>query len=173
MAEEGKRQDEPETDHFTSSVIVRVAIASPPKVVTTTITPLNLGTTAPELTAIVGWEGIETLSSSVRVEAGAEPWSRLLTLLWAVLGPDTTPEPDVFRAGNWSGMVLTAQELDGPLHHSVLVVVDRDHGNARLIRSDPTREELEISIPTEVRELDAGLALVEMTSRLLAGRSCS
>jgi hypothetical protein len=158
-------------DLFTGTLTIRVATVSPPNVIAATVTPLNLATSDPELTAIVGWEGIQTLSSTVRLEADSHPWSRLVHLLWAVLGPDTTPEPAELVAGAWSGVVLSTQELDGPLHHSVLVVVERADWSARLIRSDRNRLGLELPIPVELRSLDAGSVLVEMTSRLLVGQS--
>src|SRR5438093_3327219 len=104
--EEGQAAME-DSDLFTGALVVRVATLAPPKVVAATVTPLNLGTNEPELTAIVAWEGIETVTSSVRLEADPQPWSRLLHLLWAVLGPDTTPESDELRAGNWSSVVLS------------------------------------------------------------------
>jgi hypothetical protein len=164
-------QDSDGTDLFTGSLTIRVATVSPPNVIAATVTPLNLATSAPELTAIVGWEGILTLSSTVRLEADSHLWSRLVHLLWAVLGPDTAPEPAEFAAGAWSSVVLSTQELDGPLHHSVLVVVERDDWSARLIRSNRNLLGLELPIPVELRSLDAGSVLVEMTSRLLVGQS--
>jgi hypothetical protein len=171
MPDSNDQEDVEATDLFTGTLTVRVATVSPPNVIAATVTPLNLGTSDPELTAIVGWEGILTLSSSVRLEADAQPWSRLLHLLWAVLGPDTAPEPQEFRAGQWSSVVLSTQEFDGPLHHSVLVVVERDGWSATLLRSDRSRPGLELPIPIALRSLDAGSVLVEMTSRLIVGQS--
>ena len=158
-------------DLFTGSLTIRVATVSPPNIIAATVTPLNLATSDPELTAIVGWEGIPTLNSTVRLEADSHPWSRLVHLLWAVLGPDTTPEPAEFGAGAWSSVVLSTQELDGPLHHSVLVVIERADWSATLIRSDRSQRGRELPIPVELRSLDAGSELVEMTSRLLVGQS--
>ena len=160
-----------DTDLFTGTLTIRVAIDSPPTVIAATVTPLNLGTCDPELTALVGWEGIRTLSTNIRLEADVDPWSRLLHLLWGVLGPDTAPEPAEFGAGVWSSVVLSTQEFDGPLHHSVLVVVEREDWSATLIRSDRSKQGATLPIPFALRSLDAGSVLVEMTSRLLVGQS--
>ena len=159
-----------DADRYMGPLVVRVATLSQPGVIAATVTPLNLGTNDPEVTAIVGWEGINTLNSHVGAEADVEPWSRCLNLLWAVLGPHTAPEPDKFHSESWSSVVLSMQELDGALHHCVLVVLERDDWSAKLIRSDARRQGAELEIPVELRTLDAGSVLVEMTSRLIVGR---
>ena len=103
-----------DADLFTGAFVVRIAALEPQRVITAVITPLNLGTAEPELTAIVGWEGIETVSSSVGLEVDAGPeradaWSRFLQLLWVVFGPTTLPEPEAFGPGRWSSIVLSTQ----------------------------------------------------------------
>lgn len=168
--------DAPEDgDLFTGTFTVRIAALSPQRVIAATVTPLNLGTNDPELTALVGWEGIEIVSSSVRIvlEPGPEqsdPWLRFLQLLWVVLGPKTLPEPDALGPGRWSSIVLSTQELDGALQHSVLVVVDRVREAAWLIRSDPARPGAELTMPVALLEMDAGTVLAEMASKLIVGR---
>ena len=164
-----------DADLFTGAFIVRIAALEPQRVITAVITPLNLGTGESKLTAIVSWEGIETVSSSVGLEVDAGPerpdaWSRFLLLLWAVFGPTTLPEPEAFGPGRWSSIVLSTQELDGESHHSVVVVIDRAHQAARLLRSDPTRPGAEVRMDAHLPMTDAGSALVEMTSRLILGR---
>ena len=169
--QDAESQDADDTDLFTGDLTVRVAAVSPPRVIAAMVTPLNLGTREPELTAIVGWEGIATLRSTVQLEAEVHPWSRLVHLLWAVLGPDTAPEPAQLAGGAWSSVVLSTQDFDGAPHHSVLVVVELAKCSARLIRSDQGRPGRELPIPVEIGSLDVGSVLAEMTSRLLVGRS--
>jgi hypothetical protein len=168
--------DAPEdADLFAGAFVVRIAALAPQRIIAATVTPLNLGTEEAELTAIVGWEGIETLSTSVgmEVEPGPEqsnPWLRFVQLLWAVFGPKSLPEPEAFGSGRWSSIVLSTQELDGELQHAVVVVVDRVGGTARLVRSDPARAGAELRIPADLLEMDAGSVLVEMASRLIPKR---
>jgi len=174
-AKDGVEDDAEDADLFTGAFIVRIAALAPQRVIAATVTPLNLGTNEPELTAIVGWEGIETVSTSVSLQAepgcgAANAWLRFMQLLWAVFGPKTLPEPEALGPGRWSSIVLSTQELDGELHHSVLVAVDRSHGTARLARSDPARQGAEVQLPVDLLTMDAGTVLVEMTSRLLLGR---
>jgi hypothetical protein len=170
------RQDVPEdADLFAGAFVVRIAALAPQRIIAATVTPLNVGTEEAELTAIVGWEGIETLSTSVglEVEPGPEQsvaWLRFMQLLWAVFGPKTLPEPEAFGPGRWSSIVLSTQELDGELQHSVVVVVDRADGTARLVRSDPARGGAELRIPADLLAMDAGSVLVEMVSRLILKR---
>jgi hypothetical protein len=170
------QQDAPEAaDLFAGAFVVRIAALEPMRLIAATVTPLNLGTDEAELTAIVGWEGIETVSTSVglEVEPGPEPsvvWLRFMHLLWAVFGPKTLPEPEAFGPGRWTSIVLSTQELDGELQHSVVVVVDRSGGTARLVRSDPARVGAELQMPANLLTMDAGSVLVEMTSRLILGR---
>lgn len=164
-----------DADLFTGAFIVRIAALEPKRIITSTVTPLNLGTDEAELTAIVGWEGIETASTSVglKLEPGPEQsvvWLRFMHLLWAVFGPKTLPEPEAFGPGRWASIVLSTQELDGELQHSVVVVVDRPGGTARLVRSDPARAGAELRIPADLLTMDAGSVLVEMASRLILGR---
>jgi len=164
-----------DADLFTGAFIVRIAALEPKRIITATVTPLNLGTDEAELTAIVGWEGIETVSTSVGLELEPGPeqsvaWLRFIQLLWAVFGPTTLPEPEAFGPGRWTSIVLSTQELDGELQHSVVVVVDRSGGTARLVRSDPARVGAELQMPTDLLTMDAGSVLVEMASRLILGR---
>lgn len=162
-------------DVFSGAYVVRIAALSPQRIITATVTPLNLGTTEADLEAVVSWEGIDTVSTSVHTEfepgaAYFDPWVRFLRLLWAVLGPKTVPEPKDFGAGKWSSIVLSSQELDGALQHAIVVVVDRERGTASLVRSDPTRQGAEVVVPKELLQRDAGTVLTEMTSRLIRGR---
>jgi hypothetical protein len=165
-----------DADIFTGALIVRIAALEPQRVIAATVTPFNLGMDDAELIAMVGWEGIDTMNSSVAidVEPGdpeqSAPWLRFLQLLWAVFGPETLPEPEVFGPGRWSSIVLSTQELDGELQHSVLVVVDRVRESAWLIRSDPTRQSDAVLVPAELLVMDAGAVLTEMASRLILGR---
>jgi hypothetical protein len=163
-------------DLFSGAYVVRIAALSPQRIITATVTPLNLGTSEEDLEAVVSWEGIDTVSTTVRteLEPGAayfDPWLRFLRLLWVVLGPKTVPEPKDFAAGKWSSIVLSSQELDGALQHGVVVVVDRDREIASLVRSDPTRQGAELAVPKELLQRDAGTALTEMTSQLVRKRS--
>lgn len=170
-------QDAPEyADLFTGAFTVRIAALSPQRVIAATVTPLNLGTDEPELTAVVSWEGLETVSSSVRIEvepgpAQFDPWLRFLLLLWAVLGPKTLPEAEAFGPGRWTSVVLSTQELDGALHHSVVVVVDRVREAAWLVRSDPTRHGAEVEVSASMLKMDAGTLLTEMVSKLILERA--
>lgn len=66
--------------------------------------------------------------------------------------------------------MLSTQELDGALQHSVLVVVDRVREAAWLIRSDPARRGAELTMPVALLEMDAGTVLAEMASKLIVGR---
>lgn len=163
-------------DLFTAAFVVRIAALAPPRIIAATITPLNLGTNDSDLMAMVGWEGIETVSTAVetKVEPGPElsaPWLRFLQLLWAVFSPKTLPEPEAFGSGRWSSIVLSTQELDGELQHSVLVVVDRARQTAQLVRSDPTRQGAQLRVPADLLTMDAGTVLTEMSSRLILGRA--
>ena len=168
-----------DADLFSGVFTVRIATLSPPQVITATITPLSLGQCEPCLTALVGWEGINTVSSSVgfdvEVHPGepTNPWWLFLRLLSIVLGPETTPEPDIFGSGRWSSIVLATHELDGAQQHSVLVVVERVTATATLIRSDATRAGAEQAIPAALLSLEAGTVLVDMASRLILGRPWS
>jgi hypothetical protein len=170
------QEEAPEdADLFTGAFVVRVAALAPPRIIAATVTPLNLGTEEAALTAIVGWEGIETVSTSVGLELEPVPersvaWLRFMQLLWAVFGPTTLPEPEAFGPGRWTSIVLSTQELDGELQHSVVVVVDRAGGTARLVRSDPARLGAELQMPADLLTMDAGSVLVEMASRLILGR---
>jgi hypothetical protein len=162
-------------DLFSGAYVVRIAALSPLRIITATVTPLNLGTTEADLEAVVSWEGIDTVSTSVRteLEPGAayfDPWVRFLRLLWVVLGPKTVPEEKEFGADKWSCIVLSSQELDGALQHAIVVVVDLERGTASLVRSDPGRQGAEVAIPRELLHRDAGTVLTEMTSRLIRGR---
>ena len=162
-------------DLFSGAYVIRIAALSPRRIITATVTPLNLGTDESDLEAVVAWEGIDTVSTSVRtqVELGAayfDPWLRFLRLLWVVLGPKTVPEAKEFGAGKWTSIVLSTQELDGALQHTVVVVVDRERGTASLVRSDPSRQGAEVAVPDEVLKRDAGTVLTEMSSRLMRGR---
>lgn len=164
-----------DADLFTGAFIVRIAALEPKRIITATVTPLNLGTEEAELTAIVGWEGIETVSTSIglEVEPGSEQsiaWLRFMQLLWAVFGPKSVPEPEAFGPGRWTSIVLSTQELDGELQHSVAVVVDRSGRTARLVRSDPARLGAQLQMPADLLTMDAGSVLVEMASRLILGR---
>lgn len=162
-------------DLFSGAYVVRIAALSPQRIITATVTPLNLGTNESCLEAVVSWEGIDTVSTSVlsEFEAGAayfDPWLRFLRLLWVVLGPKAVPEAKDFGAGKWSSIVLSTHELDGALQHAIVVVVDRDRGTASLVRSDPTRQGAEVAVPVELLKRDAGTVLTEMSSRLIRGR---
>lgn len=165
-----------DADLFTGAFIVRIAAVAPPRVISAVIVPLNLGTDEPEMTAIVGWEGIETVSTTVTLEVDSglgrsDAWSRFLLLLGTVFGQTTLPEPAAFGPGQWSSIVLSTQELDGALHHAVVVVVDRAHETARLLRSDAARPGAEVVVPAHLLAMDAGSVLVEMTSRVVLGRT--
>lgn len=172
----GEVHDGEGADLFTGAYTVRVAASVPQRVVAATVTPLDLGTDEPGVSAIVSWEGIDAVTSSVSLEVEATavfppaPWARFLALLWVVVGPETMPEPSAVGPGRWSSAVLATQELDRALEHSVVVVVDRARVTARLVRSDPTRPGAELAIPVALLEMDAGTVLVEMTSRLVLGR---
>lgn len=162
-------------DLFSGAYVVRIAALSPQRIITATVTPLNLGTNEANLEAVVSWEGIDTVSTSVctEFEPGAayfDPWVRFLRLLWVVLGPKFVPEAKDFGAGKWSSIVLSSQELDGALQHAVVVVVDRERETASLVRSDPARQGAEVAVPKEILQRDAGTVLTEMTSRLIRGR---
>ncbi|MFX1680891.1 hypothetical protein PV762_16805 [Mitsuaria sp. CC2] len=162
-------------DLFSGAYVVRIAALSPQRIITATVTPLNLGTNEADLEAVVSWEGIDTVSTSVRtaLEPGAayfDPWVRFLHLLSVVLGPKTVPEAKDFGAGKWSSIVLSSQELDGALQHSVVVAVDRELATASLVRSDRARQGAEAAVPRELLQRDAGTVLTEMTSRLIRGR---
>ena len=116
-----------------------------------------------------------TVTTSVRTEiepgpARVDPWLRFLHLLWVVLGPKTVPEAKDFGPDKWSSIVLSTQELDGELQHSVLVAVDRNGENARLVRSDPARQGAEVRMSSDLLTMDAGAALTEMASRLILRR---
>jgi hypothetical protein len=174
-ATDAQRDTSEVADLFAGAFIVRIAALEPKRLIAATVTPLNLGTDEAELTAIVGWEGIETVSTSVGLELELGPeqsvaWLRFIQLLWAVFGPTTLPEPEAFGPGRWTSIVLSTQELDGELQHSVVVVVDRSDGTARLVRSDPARVGAELRIPADLLTMDAGSVLVEMASRLILGR---
>lgn len=165
-----------DADLFAGAFVVRIAALAPQRIIAATVTPLNLGTDESELTAIVGWEGIETVSTTVGLEVEprpeqSNPWLRFMQLLWAVFGPKTLPEPEAFGPSRWSSIVLSTQELDGQLQHAVVVVLDRAGESARLVRSDPARAGAELRIPADVLTMDAGSALVEMASRLILRRS--
>lgn len=173
---DGDEDASEDTDLFTGAFTVRIAVLSPRRVVAATVTPLNLGTGEPELTAVVSWEGVDVVSSSVqaRVQPGpnqADPWLRFLQLLWVVLGPKTVPARDALGPGHWSSAVLSTQELDGALQHAVVLEVDRTRGTARLIRSDQSRQDAELAVPTALLDSDAGSVLAEMTSRLIRGQA--
>jgi hypothetical protein len=152
---------------------VRIAAMFPPRVVTATVTPIRFGIEDSVLSAVVGWDGIATLSSSIhsdvepRTGQDANQWPRFLQLIQLVLAPKLMPEPESISSGRWSSIVLSAQELDGSLHHSVLVVVEKASANAMLIRSNPTRTCAEIRVPSPVLVLDAGGALTQVASQLL------
>ena len=81
-----------DADAFTGAFIVRIAAVAPPRVISAVIVPLNLGTDEPEMTAMVGWEGIETVSTSVTLEVDSslgrsDAWSRFhRTCLRVLLG---------------------------------------------------------------------------------------
>jgi hypothetical protein len=174
-AKDGVEDDAEDADLFTGAFIVRIAAFAPQRVIAATVTPLNLGTDEPEMTGIVGWEGIETVSTSLSLQAepgcgAANAWLRFMQLLWAVFGPKTLPEPEALGPGQWSSIVLSTQELDGELQHSVVVVVERAGGTARLVRSDPARVGAELQVPADLLTMDAGSVLVEMASRLILGR---
>ncbi|MES2226813.1 MAG: hypothetical protein V4540_03470 [Pseudomonadota bacterium] len=127
----------------------------------------DLRTDVPRARARVEWFGVDVISSAVFTDVDPEPWKRRLEIVWAVVGPDIAPVDGKFDSQRWTRMKLSMPDSDVSSGDRIVVAIDRATWTATWGRSTTHDHDLGCSIPNELRELDAGSLLVEMSARLM------
>lgn len=156
---------------FDPTVIVATVVSTgPAKVVTATVHPFNLYSGDAEVTASVSWEGTSVVASLVQGEANAQPWFRCIQAVWAAMSPDTAPVQDEFSPQRWTRATLWLPDVDGEREAKIIVELRRKMWKAEVDWPGNKRQGVSSSIPVELRHLDAGSLLVELTARLAFGR---
>jgi len=120
----------------------------------------------PRAGARVEWFGVDAILSAVFTDVDPEPWKRRLEIVWAVVGPDVAPVDGKFDSQRWTRMKLSmpGSDVSGD---RIVVAIDRATWTATWGRSTTHDHDVGCCIPHELRALDAGSLLVEMSARLM------
>lgn len=161
------------SEWFDPDVFVATVVSCKPRrVVKATVHPFNLYSEEDaEITASVSWEGLDVVASIVQGNADSQPWFRCMQVVWAVMSPETAPVKDEFSPARWSKATLWLPDVAGDREGKVIVELRREGWKADVDWPSGPRRGTSVPIPVDLRHLDVGSLLVELTSRLVFGKS--
>lgn len=127
---------------------------------------------ARDVRGTVYWDETDPGFSIVGAESDGEtPWGRRLLLVWCATGPQNTAQFPFLAADQWRAAVLSLPDFMGEKKDTVRVTVDARSWLATLEVTAQPNMNVEQEIPLELRRLDVGTVLAEVTSRLLLGHT--
>ena len=138
------------------------------ELVTAVIWPTS--TSAAHVRALVEWHGTDVLSSVVGAEGDVSTWGQGLLLVWAAAGTQSVRAVPPLGADRWCLARLTLPAHDGQGGGRIRVSLIRRRWRATLSRTNEPGLRKELMIPAELRHLEMGTLMAEMTCRLTLGR---
>lgn len=149
------------------AMLIQVEVGVPLEVVRASVYPHGLRSTSAQVSGTVSWEGVDAIASVVKAEVDSEPWARRLQLLWATVSPSTAPVEGKFDAERWVRMKASMPHTAMSSRMRAVVTLDRESWTATSGWSTGDEHDICMPVPTQLRTLDAGSLLVEMSSRLI------
>lgn len=120
------------------------------------------------------WQGEEreTFPTLLDVHQAASPWDQIFLYALALTGDFSVEAFPSLATGRWHTASLQMPDVDGTdVDAKVTVNVDADSWVAALTSTRTARPAAKVEVPEELHQQDVGTLLVEMSSRLLLGRS--
>ncbi|MGJ7509934.1 DUF433 domain-containing protein [Variovorax sp. GT1P44] len=120
------------------------------------------------------WEGTEkqTMPTLLQTPKLKSPWDQRLKCIAAMAGESVMETFPSLAGGQWTNARLTMPDLDESVEkETVTVAIDTAAWVATLNSTSPAREVAELAVPCDLRQQSVCVLLVEMSSRLLLGRS--
>lgn len=125
------------------------------------------------VSGVVEWQDPMCMSSIVSTEGDPSAWLQRLFLVFAAAGPTSIRYVPELAAERWASFSTTFPDPEGDARDRVRISLSRVRWQAIFSSTNPRRLTVHLSIPTELRELDVGSLLLEMTSRLALHQSSS
>lgn len=125
------------------------------------------------VSGIVEWQDPMCMSSIVSTEGDPSAWLQRLFLVFAAAGPTSIRYVPELASEHWASFSTSFPDPDGDARDQIRIFLSRARWQAIFSSTNPKRLTVHLSIPTELRELDAGSLLLEMTSRLALYQSSS
>ena len=122
--------------------------------------------TSKQVSGVVEWSGPLLVSSMVSTQGVNSPWMQRLLLAGAAFSPGNRREVPEFSTEQWSSLEIFFSDLDGDASYKVRVFLNKVRWGVVISSTNPLNSNVHLSIPTELRSLDAGPLLLAMTSRL-------
>lgn len=149
------------------AILIQVETGVALEAVRATVYPHGLRSTSSQIGGTVSWKGVDAIASVLKTDVDPEPWARRLQLVWATVGPGTAPVDGRFDADVWLRVRLSMPHADVLSRGRAVVTLERESWTAMSGWSTEDEHDICWPIPTELRRLDAGSLLVEMSSRLI------
>lgn len=124
------------------------------------------------------WQKDPDVRCEIYVEAKSgetkltSPWDQRLKCVAAMAGESVMETFPSLAGGQWTNARLTMPDLDEPVEkETVTVSIDAAAWVATLNSTSSARKVAELAVPCDLRQQNVCALLVEMSSRLLLGRS--
>ena len=117
------------------------------------------------VSGVVEWQDPLCMSSLVSTEGDPSPWLQRIFLIYAAAGPTSTRHVSELSAQNWSTFWATFPDPIGDAGEQVRISLHKARWDATFSATNLRRVDVRVSIPAELRDLDAGSVLLEIASR--------
>ena len=129
--------------------------------------------TPKQVSGVVEWSSSLLVSSMVSTRGVNSPWMQRLLLAGAAFSPGNRREVPEFSTEQWSSLEIFFSDFDGDANYKVRVFLNKVSWGVVISSTNPLNPNVHLSIPTELRSLDAGPLLLAMTSRIAQHQSPS
>lgn len=137
--------------------------------ITAVIWPTSLASN--RVSAVVEWHGTDVVSSVVSSEGDASTsGQQQLLLIWAAAGAQSVRAVPELGADRWRFARLTLPDMRGQSAGKLRVSLNRQKWTGTLTATAQPGLCVELTIPADLRHLEVGSLMAEMTSRLAFGQ---